>query len=188
MTVGWQKCPARGLVRAAAVIVILGPATGGCGGGTDPHVAFARGDYASAYGQWQIRAAGGDVEAQNYLGVHHQLGLGVKRDAAVAAGWYREAARRGYADAQRNLATLYRTGLGVPVDNQLAYGWYHYAALQGNPIAQNFIAVMTDDLTPNQMDQARRRVRTELQYEVGSADIRAPGGTLAAPSQQSSPQ
>ncbi|MCC7410632.1 MAG: sel1 repeat family protein [Gammaproteobacteria bacterium] len=148
----------------------------GCGRRTDPEAAFRRGDYETAFSLWQPRAAAGDPVAQNYLGIHYQLGLGVDRDATAAARWYRRAAVAGNADAQRNLGTLYQLGLGLPKDNQRAYGWYHFAADQGNRVAQAYIVAMTGVLTPNQIVQAREMIRLELQARAPAA---ARGGAQA---------
>ncbi len=134
----------------------------GCAGEPDPRAAFARGDYAQALRLYGARAAAGDAEAQNYLGIHYQLGLGTARDAARAAYWYRAAALAGRADARRNLGTLYQLGAGVPQDRVRAYGWYHHAALQGNRSARAYIDAMAGELTPNQIMRARDLIGREI--------------------------
>ena len=67
----------------------------GCGDRKTAQEAFDAGDYVTAYKLFKPRAEAGDVEAQNYLGVHYYLGLGVKRDLHKALQWYEKAALQG---------------------------------------------------------------------------------------------
>jgi len=155
---------------ALACLVLLG-----CAGEPDPRAAFARGDFEQALRLYGTRAAAGDVEAQNYLGIHYQLGLGTARDAARAAYWYRASALGGSADARRNLGTLYELGQGVPQDRLLAYGWYHHAALQGSRTARAYIDAMAGELTPNQIMRARELVGREIANRA-AAQVAGGGG------------
>ncbi|MGE0385619.1 MAG: tetratricopeptide repeat protein [Gammaproteobacteria bacterium] len=163
---------AAGLPFLFAVLVTLVA----CSASTGALEAFERGDYAAAYAIWLPLARDGDPVAQNYLGVMHQLGLGVGRDPARAASWYLRAARAGNHDAQRNIGTLLYRGLGVAQDKVRAYGWYQYAARGGNRSADAFMLAMTDEVTPNQMAQARALIRRELQNAAADADMDTQGG------------
>ena len=58
-----------------------------------PTALFAAGDYAAAY--WLPLAEAGDATAQNYIGTHHYLGLGVKRNLRQATQWFEQSARAG---------------------------------------------------------------------------------------------
>ena len=86
----------------------------------------------------ELRAAAqeGDPQAQCYLGVCYQSGLGVPQEYGQAAKWFREAAEQNDPAAQFNLGVLYETGQGVPQNYAEAVKWYHAAAEQGEPQAQ----------------------------------------------------
>jgi len=138
-------------------------AVSGCGGSqADPLKAFQRGDYTTALSQWRERADAGDAVAQNFLGVHYHLGLGVASDHREAAQWYTKAAENGNPDAQRNLGTMYYSGLGVPRDNGWAYGWYYVAAKNGNQKAEDARQSMMDEMTPNHCRLSEKRMREHL--------------------------
>ncbi|MGQ0658057.1 MAG: tetratricopeptide repeat protein [Chromatiales bacterium] len=128
----------------------------------DPLRAFQRGDYETALLLWRQRADTGDGVAQNYLGVHYHLGLGVASDYREAVKWYARAAENGNPDAQRNLGTMYYLGLGVPQDNGLAYGWYYVAAKNGNLKAEDARQSMMDEMTPNHVRLSERRIKGYL--------------------------
>lgn len=115
----------------------------------DPRLAFEKGDYASAYSVWKVRAEQNDLEAQNFLGVHYLLGLGVKRDFAMARKWYEKAAISGHPDAQRNLGLMYEAGHGIPRDFENAYIWLYAAYRQGHPRAAASLQSLVSKLSPN---------------------------------------
>lgn len=115
----------------------------------DPRLAFEKGDYASAYSVWKVRAEQNDLEAQNFLGVHYLLGLGVKRDFALARKWYEKAAISGHPDAQRNLGLMYEAGHGIPRDFENAYIWLYAAYRQGHPRAAASLQSLVSKLSPN---------------------------------------
>jgi hypothetical protein len=70
-----------------------------CAEEIDPRVAFEKGDYAKAFSIWKVKAEQDDQEAQNFLGIHYLLGLGVKRNFVLARKWYEKAAKSGHPDA-----------------------------------------------------------------------------------------
>lgn len=80
--------------------------------------------------KWLRKAAeGGEVTAQDYLGVLYATGdSGLEQDYSEAAKWYREAADKGNPHAQNSLGSMYAQGMGVPQDNVQAYVWYNLAA------------------------------------------------------------
>ena len=57
--------------------------------------AYERGDYAAALTAWRPLAEAGNADAEYFLGVLHQHGLGVARDDLAASRWYRRAAEQG---------------------------------------------------------------------------------------------
>ena len=128
-----------------------------CTGSNDPKHAFEQGDYEKAYALWLPLARQGDVEAQNYLGIHYYLGLGVKRDYKEAVKWFETAAKEGFPDAQRNFGDMFQYGRGVPQDYYKAFIWYFAASQQGHEIAKRSLENITGDnkLTPNQQMHAK---------------------------------
>ena len=74
------------------------------------------------------QALAGNVAAQTYLGLAHDLGDGLPQDAAAAARWYRMAAEQGNADAQFFLGGAHLLGRGVPQDPASALRWLDLAA------------------------------------------------------------
>lgn len=127
---------------------------GGCSGG-DPVAAYRKGDYATSYAHYHARAAAGDLEALNIVGVHHYLGLGVPRDYAQAAAAFEQAALADLPPAQYNLALLYMHGRGVNQDLHRAYGWFFRAYDGGRPRARAYVKFLGDNVTPNAGQKAR---------------------------------
>jgi TPR repeat protein len=70
-----------------------------------------------------IAAKAGNREAQCYLGVNYEQGVGVAIDEAEAIKWYRLAAEQGDEYAASDLGYRYATGKGVPKDPLEAYVW-----------------------------------------------------------------
>ncbi len=161
--------------RVSALLVLLAAAFTGaaCTEGSSAFSAFDRGDYTRSLNVALEAAREGDPAAINLVGVHYYVGAGVSRDFAEAGRWFRRAARLGDANAQCNLGMLYLRGLGVRQSKSLAYAWFLEAEKRGNPRATSYIAVMTDLLTPDQMERARHALDRELgQRTAVSADTK----------------
>ena len=120
-----------------------------------------------------LLVAAGDVDAQNILGVHYYLGLGVPRDFARAAALFEQAALANHADAQRNLAIMYMNGYGVPQDNQRAYGWFFQSHSGGNLRARSYIKYLADNVTPNAGQKARLWVEEQIRAHLQGGAARA---------------
>lgn len=132
--------------------------------------AFLSGDYRDAYQLWFAEAKGGDSEAQNYLGMLYQVGLGVEPDYGQAVGWYRLVARRGNAHARRNLGTMYQFGWDVKLNLLYAYAWYDAALRGGNSRARDYLEAMANKLTPNQIVKAKLLLRGETDRSESQHD------------------
>ena len=145
-----------------AALVLSVTVLSSCSDRPDALTAFHRGDYAEAFRLWRPLAESGDTQAQNYLGILYQLGLGVGRDYKQAFRWYHAAAVKGNPDAQRNLGTLYQTGEGTTKSNLRAYAWYYVALKHGSAKAQDYIDAMAGKLTPNQQMKARGLMQAYL--------------------------
>ena len=131
--------------------------TFGCSKIDDPKMAFAQGDFETAFKLWKPLAQTGDPEAENYLGVHYYTGLGVKRDYAKALQWYESAARKGFPSAQRHYGDMLYNGFGIQQDTYKAFIWYFAASQQGNEDAKLKLDTITAEnkLTPNQQMHAK---------------------------------
>ncbi|MEQ8661329.1 MAG: tetratricopeptide repeat protein [Gammaproteobacteria bacterium] len=137
-----------------------------CGEGEDAAAAYRAGDYGRSFALYSARAASGDLDAANLVGIHYYLGLGVPRDYALAARNFEQAALANHADAQRNLGLLYMNGLGVTQDNQRAYGWFFQAHEQGNPRARNYVRFLADNVTPNAGQKVRAAIAEEIRQHA----------------------
>lgn len=94
----------------------------------DGLAAYDRGDYATAFREFEALARLGDATSQFNLGLMYQKGWGVPQHFAEAASWYLKAAEQGYARAHLELARMYDRGQGVRRDFARAYMWYSLAA------------------------------------------------------------
>ena len=95
--------------------------------------AFQKKDFKAALKKLKPLAEKGHTNAQHWLGVSYQKGLGVLQDYKEAAKWYQLAGEQGDPQAQYNLGVLYDEGLGVPQDHQEAVKWLLKSAEQKNP-------------------------------------------------------
>ncbi|MGI9228920.1 MAG: tetratricopeptide repeat protein [Gammaproteobacteria bacterium] len=129
----------------------------GCGDPLTAEQAFAEGEYDVAYPLWRDRAVQGEAGAQNYLGVHYYMGLGVERDLPLALKWFTAAAKQGDPEGQRHLGMMYHNGYATGQDFVSAYMWYYAAYRQGNPGAKRYMDSLSEEnkLSPNQMNQAK---------------------------------
>ena len=123
--------------------------------------AFDSGDYPTAYKLFRAGAEAGDVEAQNYLGVHYYLGLGVKRDLHKALQWYEKAALQGDPEAQFNYGLMFYNAYGTEHNITTAFKWFYASYRQGNPNAERYMNSLADDnlLSPNQIDYAKLQAK-----------------------------
>ncbi len=141
-----------------------------CAEEVDPIVAFEKGDYATAFSIWEVRAEQNDLESQNFLGIHYLLGLGVKRDYGLAKKWYEKAAISGHVDAQRNLGLMYEAGHGLPRDFENAFIWLYAAYRQGHPRAAASLQTLVTKLSPNNKIVLRKKAKKYIVEDVLESD------------------
>ncbi|NQT27962.1 sel1 repeat family protein [candidate division KSB1 bacterium] len=92
---------------------------------------------------WFGRAADqGHVDAQFWLGLLYDAGLGLTENNRAARCWYKIAADQGHKDALVMLGSIYLQGNGVPRDPLAAVLYLKKAAFQGHPIAQYALGSM----------------------------------------------
>ena len=128
-----------------------------CSKETNPKKAFDNGDYTTSFKIWETYAKQGDDEAQNYIGIHYYLGLGVNKDYQKAFIWYERAAKAGNLHAQRNIADMYNYSRGIQKDVYLAFMWYFASYQQGNGRAKSQIdnIIALGQMSPNMQLHAK---------------------------------
>ncbi len=70
-----------------AIALFLGGTFSAQAGFEDGKVAYARGDYGTAFREWLPAAAAGDARAQHVVGLMYSIGEGVRRDDVQAHMW-----------------------------------------------------------------------------------------------------
>ncbi|MFQ6017998.1 MAG: CHASE2 domain-containing protein [Kiloniellaceae bacterium] len=155
------------------------PETGQAGGSSERKAGFAMArtyglgsgdedEIAKAFELLKREADQGLAKAQYNLGKAYRDGAGVAPDPVEAARWFEAAAEQDYAKAQRHLGTRYARGEGVPQDTVLAIMWLTLAARQGLATAETSLQNLLRSASPEDRNEAERRVRT-WQPAPGSA-------------------
>lgn len=99
---------------------------------------FEEEQYIHALKIFNPEATRGDAEAQYYLGLCYEDGLGeLTESATLAAKWFEAAAEQGYSAAQYKMGVLCDNG--TDADLEAAFRWYQKAARQ-NSDAQTALA------------------------------------------------
>jgi uncharacterized protein len=132
--------------------------------------ALKSGDFVTAVREWRPLAKQGNANAQSYLGVMYENGLGVLQDYKTAVKWYRLAAEQGDASAQTNLGVMYSNGTGVLQDYKTAVKWYRLSAEQGNAGAQNNLGTMYDNGTGVLQDYVRAHMWFNIAASSGNTN------------------
>lgn len=127
---------------------------------------FNKGQYKQSYSLYLIQAEQGDVVAQNYVGIHHYLGLGTPRDYKKAKEWFEKAAINKHADAQYNLGSMYENGEYVAINYNTAYMWLYAAHKNGNSHAANRMWGITGEhkIFGNQVAQAEELAEPYIEF------------------------
>lgn len=76
-------------------------------------------------------------------------------DLKKAIPLIKDSAERGFARSMLFYGISYADGAGVPKDMVEAYKWTALASRRGVPEAGQFLAAMTKDMTPDQIDRAK---------------------------------
>jgi len=93
-------------------------------------------DYQKALYWFKKAAKQGNAEAENYIGIMYDKGLGVPQDYSKADYWYKKAAKQGYVIAEYNIGYMYEHGAGVPQNYSKAKYWLKKAAKKGSKSAK----------------------------------------------------
>ncbi len=113
-------------------------------------------DFEQARYWYQLAADQGHARAQNNLGAMYRQGLGITQDFEKALRWFRRAAEQGNGGAQNHLGLMYFEGEGVAKDVIQAYKWAYLAAQQGVEPAVLAIEFLEQELTADQIQEAKR--------------------------------
>jgi len=103
--------------------------------------AYNKGDFKTAFKEFQSLARQGDAEAQLILGNMYINGNGTSKNDKKGVEWFRKAAEQGDASAQYSLGVMHSDGRGTIKDIQEGMKWYLKAAEQGDAIAQSNIGL-----------------------------------------------
>ena len=109
--------------------------------------------------KWLMLAAqSGNSSAENSLGALSELHLGTVEANKAAVDWYTAAAVQGDAKGQSNLGRVYAEGIATRKDLVQAYKWLALSANHGESTAIHFLNGMKDELSPQQLAEARKAV------------------------------
>ena len=73
------------------------------------------------------------------IGLCHQHGKGVRKDAAEAVAWYQRSADAGDHTGMEHLGTCYRDGIGIAMNETQALEWFKRSAELGNADAMHHL-------------------------------------------------
>jgi TPR repeat protein len=114
-----------------------------------------RKDYVRA-ARWYRLAEAQDLEpARHNLAMMYSFGQGVGKNQAKAVELLQRAAAHGYAPAQSDLGMMYFNGLGVAKDVVVAHLWFALAAEQGSVPALLNLLLIEEEMTPEQIAEAK---------------------------------
>ncbi|WP_418262575.1 T9SS type A sorting domain-containing protein [Flavobacterium faecale] len=85
----------------------------------------------AAFATFSQKAAEGNAQAMNALGMMYSNGMGIPVNETQAVEWFEKAGQNGYAQAYYNLALYYKEGIGIPKDPTKTLGYYQKAAQAG---------------------------------------------------------
>ena len=104
-------------------------------------------------------AKSGHRIAMHDLALYYTDGRGgVSVDVPTAEKWFEQAAQHGVVDSQFNLAVLSESKPEPTRDVEKAFFWYNIAAQQGDQIAKQRVNIISEGLSPEQLEAVQARV------------------------------
>jgi len=104
-------------------------------------------------------------DAQAGLGAIYYHGEnGVQRNVEKAFRWYFKAAEQGHKGAQQSLARMFYNGKVVERDFLQSYMWYSLAYSGGNTYAADWLEIIAQHLTPDELQKARNMATNWRKY------------------------
>jgi len=98
-------------------------------------------------------AESGDPKAQYEMGRELERAQFAPQEIV---DWYNKAADQGYVPAQEVLGMMYSKGKYVSRDFVVAYKWCSLAAEQNGPLAPTLLEVLTEMMTPEQIENGKK--------------------------------
>ena len=160
----------RKLLAGALAPLILGMGAAWAVSLEEGVAAHQRGEFAAAVTVFNALAEEGNPAAQYNLAQMYRQGQGVARDYAQAAKWYRLAASQGDAPSQYNLGVMYFNAQGVPPNLVLSHMWLTLSAAAGVDNATRNRAMLTKQMTPEQIAEALQLARDCKQRDFKACD------------------
>ena len=114
-------------------------------------------DYGKAAPYFKQAAGQGSRDAQNFLGVMNEFGLGMAVDAAAAKGWFRKAAVQNHLKAQCNLGNLLNPVAENRATRIEALAWLVIASDQHEVTAEKSLRDALPGLKNGELDKAKKR-------------------------------
>lgn len=145
--------------------------------------AYERGDYILAFKELLQQARKGVPEAQFYLGVMYEKGLGVPQDYTEAIRWSQKAAAQGIKEAQYNVGLIYFRGLGTAPDYVQAHFWWNLSAARGYRAAFESRNLLATEMTLNEIKQAQKLAREWRPKHSSSLAVSVSGTPASAATQ-----
>jgi len=99
------------------------------------------------------------LAAQYDLGVVYLKGMGVPKDNKQATDWFNKAADKGFPSAMTALGLMAEGGDGAAKNSVEAYKWLMLASIQGDPTAKNVIQTVAKELSPEQVEHAKKEAQ-----------------------------
>lgn len=141
----------RGLVLAAALLVAA-PATAEIEAARD---LMEEGRFEESLAALHPFALSGNADAEELIGVHYALGLGVDKDPERAFEWYLRSSLKGHPGAQSGIGFYYEFGIGMPAPDLVrAYLWYSLSTIGGDPDAEISLEEVVKKMTREEIERA----------------------------------
>jgi TPR repeat protein len=109
----------------------------------------------NSYSEVATRAARGDANAEQLMGLRYAEGNGVIKNEKEAARWFEKAARHGQAEAQYRYGLALLEGRGVAQDYKAAFYWIEQPAKRGHSYAQYSLGELYRYGTGTALDKAQ---------------------------------
>ncbi len=127
----------------------------------------------SGYQHLLAAANGGDVTAQNELGLFYLSGKLGQEDVSASVSWFTRAAQAGLAASQNNLGALNERGTGVPQSYEKAAQLYALAAKQGHASATLALARFHAAGAATKQDKPRAWALGKIAEDRGETNAKA---------------
>ncbi len=111
----------------------------------------------------------GNAEAQFFLGLFYNNGIGTLKDEKKAFTLYQKSAEQGHVVAQCNLGLCYVNGIGTSKDTKKAFFWFQKAAEQGAADAQHYLGFCYMNGEGTTKDEQKAFFWTQKSAEQGNA-------------------